>query len=212
MSAELDAALASADSALASASRNFLDANGALDYGAGVVSARRAASDVLSVVSALYSVIPYAPNPGQLDDSIKTIRRENAKVDAIALACVMYPGGPMDANCFLQKAVRTASAPIGNMVVALRQAIAAARPAPSPTSLHPRVPTSAPLPAWSAPTRHRVSAGETPMKIAQKYGGHMSELVAANTHKPLANVAGVTTFASLAHGESLNLPSHWTAG
>jgi len=59
---------------------------------------------------------------------------------------------------------------------------------------------------------HIVSAGETPMQIAAWYTGnphHITELIAANPHKPLQRVAGVTTFASLAHGEQLNIPKHW---
>jgi hypothetical protein len=214
--AQINAALAPADQALASAHRNYLDADGARDYGAGVVSARRAVADVLAGASTLYGVMPYVDNPGQVDAdftaAFAVIHSEKAKTDAIARDCALYQGGPMDALCFLQKAVKTSSAPISNMMAALTQAIAAARPAPSPllTQLpHAHGPTSsAPLPGW----KHRVSIGETPMKIAQKYGGHMSDLVAANPHKPLTNVSGVTTFVSLTHGESLNLPSHWTAG
>jgi len=59
---------------------------------------------------------------------------------------------------------------------------------------------------------HRVSAGETPMQIAVQYTHNpqrFGELIAANPHKPLQHVAGMTTFASLTHGEQLKIPGHW---
>lgn len=159
--AEINAALAPADQALARAYQYNLDAFQNRNNAAALTSARSAVTEVLTVglpySSPLYAVMRYVDNPGAFDSALKvffdTIHDANAKVNAITLACAAYQGGPMLVDCFLQKAVKTSNAPIGAMVIALQQVIAAARPPAPPvvTQLpHARISSSAPLPGWHA--------------------------------------------------------------
>ncbi len=53
---------------------------------------------------------------------------------------------------------------------------------------------------------YSVKAGDSPAKIARRYGVTMSSLVRANSHKPITTVAGQRTWQSLRHGETISVP------